>query len=236
MQPAGAFLALWNDIAPHREAEYDQWHTLEHVPERVSVEGFLGARRYVNRERTSHRYFTLYQTRSVDVFSSAEYLDLLANPTPWSASMRPDFSHFVRAVCAVKKSSGTGIGAALACLCVPVAASDDAVSGALSLASTLPRVNAVRCGRKAETGLSLPFSAPPADSAPLRQFDRIALLEALDREAAEAALQYVKEALEIESLPRDFGADVYDLAFVFPGADPEERLRHRRAGWSRPAS
>lgn len=236
MPSAGAFLALWNDIAPQREAEYDQWHTLEHVPERVSVDGFLGARRYVNRVRTSHRYFTLYQTQSIDAFTSAEYLDLLAHPTPWSASMRPDFSNFVRAVCAVTKSAGTGIGAAIACLCVPVGATDAALLGAVSVASTRPRINAVLCGRQAEAGVAVPFSTPPPDSAPLRQFDRVALIEALDREAAEAALQTVKEALGLESLPRDFGADIYDLAFAFPGADPDERRRHRRAGWSRPAS
>jgi hypothetical protein len=55
-----AFLALWNDIARSREPEYDRWHTQEHVPERVAVTGFLGARRYVNRGRENHRYFTLY--------------------------------------------------------------------------------------------------------------------------------------------------------------------------------
>ena len=40
-----AFLALWNDVARGREPEYDQWHTLEPVPERVALPGFHGARR-----------------------------------------------------------------------------------------------------------------------------------------------------------------------------------------------
>ena len=30
--PDPGFLALWNDIEPGREAEYDRWHTREHVP------------------------------------------------------------------------------------------------------------------------------------------------------------------------------------------------------------
>ena len=53
----------------------------------------------------------------------------------------------------------------------------------------------------------------------MRAFDRIALIEALDRDAASHALGQVKRALQLEGLPADFGADVYDLAFVFPGAD-----------------
>ena len=39
-----AFLALWNDVASGREAEYERWHTFEHVPERVAVPGMRGAR------------------------------------------------------------------------------------------------------------------------------------------------------------------------------------------------
>ena len=50
-----AFLALWNDIAPAREADYARWHTQEHVPERVAATGFRGARRYVSRSRPDHR-------------------------------------------------------------------------------------------------------------------------------------------------------------------------------------
>ena len=34
------FLALWNDFDPEREAEYECWHTFEHVPERVGIPGF----------------------------------------------------------------------------------------------------------------------------------------------------------------------------------------------------
>src|SRR4051812_21092537 len=94
-----AFLALWNDIADNRVAEYDQWHSLEHVPERVSVTGFRGARRYVNRDNASHRYFTLYEVEGLDAFDHPEYRDLIAAPTPWTLSMRPDFSNFVRAIC-----------------------------------------------------------------------------------------------------------------------------------------
>ena len=118
-----AFLALWNDVARAREPEYDRWHTQEHVPERVAAAGFLGARRYVNRGRERHRYFTLYEVVDLAAFAGAEYVDLVAHPTPWTATMRPDFANFLRAPCRVAGSLGDGIGAAVAFLCL---AGDDA--------------------------------------------------------------------------------------------------------------
>ncbi|MDQ6917694.1 MAG: hypothetical protein M3023_07730 [Pseudomonadota bacterium] len=226
-----AFLALWNDIARAREPEYDQWHTVEHVPERVSVTGFHGARRYVNRSRQFHRYFTLYDVASLAVFESGEYVDLLNHPTPWSASMRPDFSNFLRSICSVIASRGTGIGAALAILCVPPETDDASLRATLDETSPLPRVTAVHLGRTAPVGSAVSFSKPPPESAPLRSFDRIALIETLDRDAAARALAEVKRRLGLDALPADFGADVYDLAFVFPGSDAGERLPHRRPGW-----
>src|SRR5437016_6393405 len=142
-----AFLALWNDITRSREPEYDQWHTLEHVPERVSVTGIHEARRYVNRQRDSHRYFTLYDVDSLSVFESPEYVDLLKNPTPWSNAMRPDFSNFVRAPCAVRWSAGIGVGAAIACVCVEAQAVDDAtVIATLDRVRAMPRVTATHWG------------------------------------------------------------------------------------------
>jgi hypothetical protein len=226
-----AFLALWNDIARHREPEYDQWHTLEHVPERVSVTGFHGARRYVNRARQHHRYFTLYDVATLGAFDSNEYVDLLEHPTPWSASMRPDFSNFLRAICSVIATRGTGIGAALGILCLPSETAEAPLRLALDEAAGMPRVNAVHLGRTATTAAKVPFSKPPPERVEVRAFDRIALIESLDRDAAAQALAGIKSRLSLDALPEDFGADVYDLAFVFPGADADERIRHRRPGW-----
>ena len=224
-----AFLALWNDIALGREPEYDQWHTLEHVPERVAVTGSRGARRYVNRERDVHRYFTLYDVDSLAVFDSPEYRDLVDHPTAWSAAMRPDFSHLLRATCTVELSRGTGIGAAVACLCVGSTVTSSALHGAVNEALALPRVNAAHVGRRHDAATPSAFATSAA--AGVREFDRVALLEALDRGAALAALLHAKHVLQLDGLPGDFGDDVYDLAFVFPGNDAAERRAHRRPGW-----
>lgn len=229
-----AFLALWNDITRTREPEYDQWHSLEHVPERVSVTGFHGARRYVNRDRALHRYFTLYDVQQLDVFNSAEYQDLLDNPTPWSASMRPDFSNFVRAICKQTFSSGTGMGAAIACLCLP--ASIDEKKRELALHATLSEagVNAVHAGQRTQGAAAVPFSQRPPDTATPRDFDQIVLIEALDHSSATRALEGLKIGLGMADLASDFGADVYDLVFVFPAGGDDERQRHRRPTWPTP--
>ena len=43
----GAILAFWADVEASGEADYNDWHTREHMPERCAVPGFLRGRRYV---------------------------------------------------------------------------------------------------------------------------------------------------------------------------------------------
>ncbi|HVE48767.1 MAG TPA: hypothetical protein VNG69_04010 [Casimicrobiaceae bacterium] len=224
-----AFLALWNDIARNREREYEDWHTLEHVPERVAVDGFIGARRYVNRARDEHRYFTLYDVKSLDVFESAEYRDLVDRPTPRSEAMRPDFANFLRAPCTLVASEGAGIGAAIATLCVPRSVTEQALRLQMQLALSTHSVNAAHIGRRTESSAPSPL---PANSMSERKFEHIMLIEATNLESATIALEAVKRALDLDSLPRDFGNDIYDLAFVFPAAGDDERRRHRRESWN----
>jgi hypothetical protein len=91
-----AALALWNDVERERDLEYERWHAIEHVPERVWVPGFLAATRYLNLFDAGPRYFTLYELDTLDALGTPEYRDLVVSPTPWSASMRTAMSHFIR--------------------------------------------------------------------------------------------------------------------------------------------
>lgn len=94
-----AFLALWNDIDASRDADYERWHSLEHVPERVWTPGFIAGTRYVATRADQARYFTLYDLETLAALTSAAYQDLVDHPTPWSASMRPAFANFLRKPC-----------------------------------------------------------------------------------------------------------------------------------------
>ena len=67
------FLVVWNDVAPAVEAEYQRWHRIEHMPERMSLPGFTLGRRYVDRGGRRYRYLTLYEARSVETFCSEPY-------------------------------------------------------------------------------------------------------------------------------------------------------------------
>jgi len=110
-----AAMILFYDIAPEAIADHDDWHTHEHMPERLSIPGFLRASRWVA-EGGTPRYLILYEVGSVDVLSSAPYLDRLNNPTPWTARMMSSFRGMVRGFCSLKASSGLGLGHALLAL------------------------------------------------------------------------------------------------------------------------
>lgn len=38
-------LAIWNDVAPGRDADFNEWFQSEHLAERLAVPGFLFGRR-----------------------------------------------------------------------------------------------------------------------------------------------------------------------------------------------
>ena len=116
---AAALLALWNDVTPAHEDEYNDWHACEHVPERLTMPGFVWAQRWraVEAEGPGPRYLTLYGLAGLDALESPEYKRLLAGPTPWSQRMRPHLLHLSRWACelragrdAVVQSPGPGRG------------------------------------------------------------------------------------------------------------------------------
>jgi hypothetical protein len=220
-----AFLALWNDLNRGREAEYDAWHTREHVPERVASPGFLGGRRYVDPTHPAHRWFTLYEVEGAGAFETPQYQDLLANPTPWSASMRPDFRHFLRVQCRETARAGDGMGAALAVLRLPAGALPD-----IAALATADGMVGARLGIRVE-GTARTFRAGAAGSGASDDFAAVLLLEALDRAAAARGFAELSASLAPGADPLALGG-VYDLAFAFPGFRPGQRAAHARPGWA----
>lgn len=114
-EAASALLALWNDVDPARDAEYHAWHAVEHVPERLTVPGFLWARRYGRpRDGGLPPYLTLYGLRDAAVLDSVPYHRLLREPTPASRAMRPALTRLSRWVCALDVAADLDRGAQLA--------------------------------------------------------------------------------------------------------------------------
>lgn len=107
---AGAII-IWNDIAPEGRDEFYAWHLHEHIPERLSVPGFLRGSRYIAaNSQTSPEFLTIYETASADVASSAPYLARLNQPTPWTKSATSHFRNTSRALTTIVKSFGCGLG------------------------------------------------------------------------------------------------------------------------------
>ena len=67
------------DIDPQHEADFNRWYDREHLEERVAIDGFLEARRYVAHQG-SPKYLCLYSTETFEVLDSPAYRTALANP------------------------------------------------------------------------------------------------------------------------------------------------------------
>jgi hypothetical protein len=92
-------LAIFNNVAPGREAEFEEWFQHEHLAERIAIPGFLIGRRH---EAISGqpRYFNFYVTQSTGVLKSAAYLGRLDAPTPMTRTVMSEiFKDMNRTVC-----------------------------------------------------------------------------------------------------------------------------------------
>ena len=94
------------------EAEFNRWYDREHLEERVAIDGFLEARRYVAHDGNP-KYLSLYSTETFEVLDSPAYRTALANQTAWSKANIARFQNMIRAVARITISRGTGRGAAL---------------------------------------------------------------------------------------------------------------------------
>lgn len=111
-----AFLAIWHDIAAGAHDEYIEWHTREHMPERLSIPGFRTGKRLHAPNASRHVSGTIYSGDDIEVFRSTAYLHRLNNPTPWTAAVAPSFRNFLRVACDLVGSAGLGDGGAMATL------------------------------------------------------------------------------------------------------------------------
>jgi hypothetical protein len=103
-----AAVAMWWDVAPEMRAEWEHWHSSEHMPERLAIPGFLRGTRWaaVSGEPS---YFVLYEVTGLDTITGGAYLERLNHPTPWSRKMMPHHRNMVRSLCLVREGYGGGI-------------------------------------------------------------------------------------------------------------------------------
>jgi hypothetical protein len=125
----GMLLTSMNIDAPD-EAEFNRWYDREHLEERVAIDGFLEARRYVAHDGNP-KYLSLYSTETFEILDSPAYRTALANQTAWSKANIARFKNMIRAVARITMSRGTGRGAALGIIRLRPSGSEDKLRAAL---------------------------------------------------------------------------------------------------------
>ena len=103
-----AAVAMWWDIAPALRPEFEDWHSHEHFPERMSIPGFQRGSRWAS-DDGGEGFFVLYELEAYETLTSPPYLARLNDPTPWSTKMMPHHRNMVRSRCRILDSFGGGI-------------------------------------------------------------------------------------------------------------------------------
>ncbi|MEZ5657028.1 MAG: hypothetical protein R3E83_00375 [Burkholderiaceae bacterium] len=213
-----AFIAIWHDLAPGFESEFERWHTEEHMPERLGVPGFLRGTRYMNWDQAPRVCFTLYELSHIEVFRSPGYLARLNAPTDWTHRVQPGMTNFLRGSCETLVSLGQGIGGAVASARITV---DEAGSGDITAklaavafkVNALPGVTSTHLGRHAArfAGLATAESGlrPPA---PESRFDYVLMFEGIDLETLERASTGVRHGL-LDAGAREAEIGCYRLSY-----------------------
>lgn len=197
--PGEAFLAVWNDVPPDLEEEFNVWYLREHMPERAGVPGFLGGRRYIDWERDFHRYFALYPTRTIGVLNGPDYLARLNAPSPWTQKMFPGLLNYVRGACRILVSRSEGVGGFIATIRLSLSEAERGLekSAATAAAAEIHGLDGV-------TGVHIGVVDPEVTGAPSAErqlrtaeesFDAVVLVETVSRQSATAAMPTIEETL-----------------------------------------
>ena len=190
-----AAVAMWWDIAPEVRAEWEDWHTREHMPERLSIPGFLRGTRWIA-ESGQLSYFVLYEAERLETLTAGTYLERLNHPTPWSLKMMPHHRNMVRSLCEVRATWGGGVPQTLATV-------------RFSLTSAMPKLPQHHGLTGAHLLQSVPMAATPQTTEQKirggdASADCVLLIGGYDSEAVKAA---------VAALPSGMTALFYRPAF-----------------------
>lgn len=221
-----AFLAIWHDIAPGAHEEYVEWHTREHMPERLSIPGFRTGKRLHRPDAERYVFGTIYAGDDVEVFRSPAYLERLNNPTPWTQAVAPSFRNFLRVACERVASAGSGDGGAMATLRFDYAGPDSAARLRALTPDLVARVLALRGVCAVHLGLArAEIAAVRTRETELRSrmseksFDAVLLIEGSSRAGLDAATREAElMALATSSLTAPAGL-VYETAYSLTAED-----------------
>jgi hypothetical protein len=191
-------LAIFNNIPPGTEADFEEWFQHEHLLERIAVPGFILGRRH-EAVSGAPKYFNYYLTSSPDVLKSRAYLDRLDDPTPMTRHIMSNvFKDMNRTVCRRTLRVGQMRGVAVVAARLMSSFDHDALKATIE---ALMKDRAVACGEI--------WTAVDPKEFPVSEEER---LRGGDKKIAGCL---IVETLRVEDAER-IGADVGKL---FPSAD-----------------
>lgn len=221
-----AFLAIWHDIAEGEHGEYIEWHTREHMPERLSIPGFRTGKRLHAPEAGHYVFATIYAADTLEVFRSDAYLERLNSPTPWTAAVAPSFRNFLRIACERIATAGRGDGGSMATLRFdfsgPAARTglNAAAQGLVEAVLALPGICCVHLGaaRREVSGVRTRETELRAAMAE-REFDAVLLIEGASRAGLEAAIREAERLAIATGLLANPVSDLYEAAYTLTDSD-----------------
>ena len=104
-----AVVLIWNDVVDEGRDGFYAWHDKEHIPERLSIDGFLRGRRYRG-DDASPEWLTVYEARDLDVLTGDAYLERLNHPTLLTQASVKDFRNTARSICRIESTRGESTG------------------------------------------------------------------------------------------------------------------------------
>lgn len=208
-----AAIAMWWDMAPDWRAEFEDWHSHEHFPERMGIPGFQRGSRWAD-AGGGEGFFVLYELDRYETLVSGGYLSRLNQPTPWSTRLMPEHRNMVRSQCQVLESAGSALGSHMLTLrCSP------ASGGAPALRAYLRDHSQACAMRPGTTGAHLLQTQTPDIAATTEQkirggdqaADWIYLVSGYDSRALEASLDSVLAPAALQA----HGAQAAEFARIF---------------------
>ena len=206
------------DVDPEHEEDFNRWYDREHLEERVAIDGFIEARRYVA-EDGAPKYLFLYSTQTIEVLDSPAYRNRLANPTEWSKTTMARFKNMIRRVARVTISRGKGRGAVLGIVRIrPPGGGQDTLREALRAALDPQFADGIVSSHLIESDAAL--SEPTAEirtRAGTGASDWFVLIDATDVTPAETATRRVTDNIALK--PMIVSSGIYRLLWDIAKAD-----------------
>ena len=219
-----AAVAMWWTIRAEQRAEFGDWHSHEHFPERMSIPGFRRGSRWTS-VRDPEGFFVLYELEQYETLTSKGYLDRLNAPTPWSTKMMPHHLNMVRSQCRTAASFGGGVATSLATIRLSAGNGQEE-----SLKAALVAVLREQASKPGLTGGHLLITDTPRTSSPTTEqqirgadgvADWIVLLSGYDANAVQDAVsnRFSAPALQGLGVKGEAVTGRYTLGFAMTAQD-----------------